>query len=43
MNLAADGDEVGREFFGGFRGEAGCATAVCVMLVFYLTYVDSGF
>lgn len=28
VNLAADGDEVGGEFFGGFGGEAGGAASV---------------
>ena len=28
MDLAADGDEVGGEFFGGLRGEARCAASV---------------
>ena len=27
VDLAADGDEMRREFFGGFWGEAGCAAA----------------
>jgi len=29
VDLAADGDEVGGEFFGGFGGEAGGAAPVC--------------
>jgi len=27
MDLFSDGDEVGRELFGGFRGKTGCTAA----------------
>ena len=40
VDLAADGDEVGREFFGGFRGEAGGAATVWGLVSSYHSFED---